>query len=97
MNNVTEIHIRTRFNMQVSTGRKLLDTVLDIPQCCNLKIQTEMTNTYKKSGVKLLLLNIYKFQLNARLLLLLLLLLLLPFYGPLNPVQDYPGEPVPER
>jgi len=25
------------------------------------------------------------------------LLLLLPFYGPLDCVRDYPGEPVPER
>jgi len=30
-------------------------------------------------------------------LLLLLLLLLLPFYGPLDFVRDYPGEPVLER
>ena len=30
-------------------------------------------------------------------LLLLLLLLLQPFYGPLDFVRDYPGEPVPER
>jgi len=26
-----------------------------------------------------------------------LLLLLLPFYGPLDFVRDYPGEPAPER
>jgi len=33
----------------------------------------------------------------ATVLLLLLLLLLLPFFGPLDCVQDYPGETVPER
>jgi len=30
-------------------------------------------------------------------LFIIILLLLLPFYGPHDSVQDYPGEPVPER